>query len=144
MYGNNYGNYGYNMGYGVPAQQSYSQAQQSFMQGYPQAQQRVNDDRIWVQGEVGAKAYLVAPGATATLWDSERPIIYLKSVGANGMPTMQKLPYTVDNQPATPAPSTTLDKSFEDRLERLEKAFETFKQEASKHVQQSNADASGV
>jgi hypothetical protein len=27
--------------------------------------------QIWVQGEAGAKSYLVAPNKTVTLWDSE-------------------------------------------------------------------------
>ena len=27
---------------------------------------------IWVQGEAGAKSYLVAPNTTVQLWDSER------------------------------------------------------------------------
>lgn len=52
------------------------------------------DSRIWVQGEVGAKAYLVAPNNTVALWDSEKPIIYIKSVSSNGMPEMQILAYT--------------------------------------------------
>lgn len=52
------------------------------------------NDRIWVQGEAGAKAYLIAPNATVTLWDSESPTIYIKSADANGMPSTQILDYT--------------------------------------------------
>lgn len=136
MYGNYYG---YNM-YGTNPQ--YPQTQQ----GYQQAQQHGNDDRIWVQGEVGAKAYLIAPGATVALWDSERPKIYLKCVGANGMPTMQTLSYTVDNQPVPPvaAATPTVDKSIEDRLVRLEKAFEGLRQEVHSNVHEPDADDTGI
>lgn len=49
---------------------------------------------IWVQGEAGAKAYLVAPGSTVQLWDSEDQVIYLKSADMSGMPSMRVLDYT--------------------------------------------------
>ena len=50
---------------------------------------------IWVQGEAGAKSYLVAPNTTVQLWDSESPVIYLKSADASGMPSIKTLDYTV-------------------------------------------------
>lgn len=61
-------------------------------QQYYQPQQ--NGTPIWVQGEAGAKSYLVAPNSTVTLWDSESQTIYLKSADASGMPTMKVLDYT--------------------------------------------------
>jgi len=51
-------------------------------------------DRIWVRGEEGANSYLVAPGASIVLWDSESPTIYIKSADARGIPTMEILDYT--------------------------------------------------
>ena len=75
--------------------------QQPTLQGAPpQMQQPVpptqadNGGIIWVQGEAGAKAYLVAPGNTVQLWDSENPVIYLKSADMSGMPSMRILDYT--------------------------------------------------
>ena len=50
---------------------------------------------IWVSGEAGAKAYLVAPNTTVQLWDSENQTIYLKSADASGMPSMRVLDYTM-------------------------------------------------
>jgi hypothetical protein len=41
---------------------------------------------IWVQGESGAKSYIVAPGNTVMLLDAENSIFYLKSADASGMP----------------------------------------------------------
>lgn len=41
---------------------------------------------IWVQGEEGAKGYLVAPGESRLLMDSEGNHFYLKSTDAQGMP----------------------------------------------------------
>ena len=77
---------------------------------YPQIQQPIqpapqNNSLIWVQGEAGAKSYLVAPNNTVTLWDSEAQIIYLKSADASGMPAMKVLDYTIrdaNNAPRTP------------------------------------------
>lgn len=40
----------------------------------------------WVQGEAGAKSYLVAPNTTVMLMDSESDVFYLKSTDASGMP----------------------------------------------------------
>ena len=51
----------------------------------PMAQQG-NSGLIWVQGEAGAKSYLVAPGNTVMLMDSEGERFYLKSADASGMP----------------------------------------------------------
>ena len=50
---------------------------------------------IWVQGEAGAKSYLVAPNSTVTLWDSESHTIYIKSADATGMPSIRTLDYTI-------------------------------------------------
>ena len=58
-----------------------------------QAQQQ--NGIIWVQGEAGAKSYLVAPNNTVQLWDSESQTIYLKSADASGMPSMKVLNYTI-------------------------------------------------
>ena len=59
------------------------------------AQQPAQGGLIWVQGEAGAKSYLVAPNSTVQLWDSEAQVIYLKSADASGMPSMKVLDYTI-------------------------------------------------
>jgi nitrous oxide reductase accessory protein NosL len=48
--------------------------------------QQTNNGLVWVQGETGAKSYLVAPGCTVMLMDSEGERFYLKSADASGMP----------------------------------------------------------
>lgn len=55
----------------------------------------LNGNIIWVQGEAGAKSYLVAPNTTVQLWDSESQTIYLKSADASGMPSIKALDYTI-------------------------------------------------
>ena len=72
---------------------------------YPQFQQPAQsapqqNGIIWVQGEAGAKSYMVAPGQTVQLWDSEEKIIYLKSADTSGMPSMKILDYTIRGEEA--------------------------------------------
>ena len=67
------------------------------------AQPTQNNGIIWVSGEAGAKAYMVAPNTTVQLWDSESQTIYLKSADASGMPSMRIIDYTIrDNTPKGP------------------------------------------
>lgn len=89
-------NYG---GYYQPSQTPY--VQQPYNYNLPQNQpQQVGI--TWVQGEAGAKSYLVAPNTTAILWDSETPVIYVKSADVNGMPSMRIIDYKYrDMEPTT-------------------------------------------
>ena len=49
----------------------------------------------WVQGEAGARAWMVAPGSVAMLMDSERSVFYIKSTDASGVPMpMRTFDYT--------------------------------------------------
>ncbi len=83
----------YQQGQNVYYQQGQQQGQQMMSQQGQPAQQ--SDERIWVQGEVGAIAYWVAPGCTVVLWDVERPVFYIKSVNLNNVPLpMQTFNYS--------------------------------------------------
>ena len=82
--------------YQYPIQQA---AQSQAMSGSP----------IWVQGESGAKSYLVAPNSTVQLWDSESQTIYLKSADASGLPSMKILDYTIRPQNGSILPSVASD-----------------------------------
>lgn len=106
------------------------QQPQTYQQPQPQVQQATGDERIYVQGEVGAKAYLVAPGNTVTLWDSERQTIYLKTVSPTGIPSMQCLNYTVDAPKTDATPKD--DKVLTGRIEALESAVNALKSKLAK------------
>lgn len=73
---------------------------QSYMGNMPNQNYSMNNQPqqqstgiIWVQGEAGAKSYLVAPNTTVQLWDSESQRIYIKSADASGMPSMKTVEY---------------------------------------------------
>ena len=62
--------------------------QPNYLQQYQQAfaPRQATGNIIWVQGEAGAKSYIVAPGMTVLLMDSEGDKFYIKSTDASGMP----------------------------------------------------------
>lgn len=73
----------------------------------PQVQQtqppQTNQGLLWVQGEAGAKSYLVAPNTTVLLMDSEGSRFYLKSTDNAGMPSLRVFEYSEVSQNALQA-----------------------------------------
>jgi hypothetical protein len=64
------------------------------MQGFQMPMQQLRPDPTglnWVQGEAGAKSFLVSPNATVVLWDTESPTIYIKSADATGKPLAMRI-----------------------------------------------------
>ena len=49
------------------------------------------NDMIWVLNENEATSYPVAPNNSVVLWDKNEPVIYVKSVNNQGMPSMRVL-----------------------------------------------------
>ena len=74
--------------YPAPMQDNLMQMRQAYQQPTPQMQpnQPQNNGVIWVQGEEGAKAYMVAAGNSVLLMDSEGSTFYIKSTDQSGMP----------------------------------------------------------
>ena len=91
------------MAYGVgypnyPNQQYGGPVPQQYVPSYPQQPQQNSGGIIWVNGEAGAKSFLVGPNQTVQLWDTEDQIIYLKSADASGMPSIKIIDYTIREQ----------------------------------------------
>lgn len=63
----------------------------------PPTSQKPSNELIWVQGLEGAKGFLVAPNNTVVLWDTENPVIYVKSADASGIPSMRVLDFKERN-----------------------------------------------
>ena len=74
-----------------PTQSNAFPTQQSVGTSQPTTQSALN----WVQGEAGAKSYLVAPNSTVVLWDTESQTVYIKSADPTGMPSIKTLDYTI-------------------------------------------------
>lgn len=59
----------------------------------------------WVNGDVGAQAYLVPPNSATILMDSDRPIFYIKTSDASGRASIQAFKYEeIKAETAPPAP----------------------------------------
>lgn len=76
---------------------------------------------IWVNGEEGAKAYMVSPNHTVALWDSETQTIYLKSADNVGRATIQYLDYTVRDIPK----SEDIFKDLQEKVASLEEQIKS-------------------
>ena len=89
----------YNPQYQQPMAQPMQNAQMP-MQGQP------TNDFLWVLNENEATSYPVAPNNTVILWDKNLPTIYIKSVNAQGVPSMRVLDFTERTATAPRMPST--------------------------------------
>lgn len=56
------------------------------LRGQAQPMPQNQSSMIWVQGEAGAKSFLVAPGQHVQLMDSEAEVFYIKGADASGVP----------------------------------------------------------
>ena len=84
--------------------QQYQQPMPQQMQPVQTVQQPANDF-LWVLNENEATSYPVAPNNTVTLWDKNLPTIYIKSVNAQGVPSMRVLDFVerTSTSPTTPS-----------------------------------------
>lgn len=80
----NNGLFGQNSGYIPPLQNN----------NIPPTNNQSQNNLNWVQGESGARAWLVAPNNTILLMDSESQRFYIKSADGSGMPSMRIFEYT--------------------------------------------------
>lgn len=127
---NNYFPAGYQQMY-YP-QQNQMQGTQMSLQNQPQL--APNSNLIWVQGEAGAKSYLVAPNQTVQLWDSENQVIYLKSADGSGMPSIKVIDYTVRSPQSTQDEKKEVEGKFisKDELNGLRDELESLKHDVEK------------
>lgn len=84
--------------------QQYQQPMAQQMQTAPMPiQNQPTNDFLWVLGQTEAEGYPVAPNNTVTLWDKNLPTIYIKSVNAQGVPSMRVLDF-VERTSTNPTP----------------------------------------
>lgn len=119
---------------------SQQQAQQPMQQPAPQNQQI-----IWVQGEEGAKAYMVAAGNSVLLMDSETSTFYIKTTDNSGMPQPLRIfDYTerkAQQKQAVQEKAETKDYVTREEFDALVAKFETLTAKKKKEVA-SNAEPS--
>ena len=108
------------------------------------------DERIWVQNETSAEAFLLAPSGFARLWDSSQPRFYEKRADATGRPLHMEIYEYKRVTPQINAPTEEVNKlpledinakieAINERIDRLEQ-----KKGAVKNATKSNADDTSV
>ena len=108
----------YSNAFQPPYQDRLSQLQNSYQNAIPQAPaQPVNQGLLCVQGEAGAKSYLVAPNSTVLLMDSETQRFYLKSTDGSGMPNLRVFEYAEVSPNSAPQSTANLDDKYVTREE---------------------------
>lgn len=108
--------------YSQPYQDRLAQLQNQYQQIIPQAQAQpqTNQGFIWVQGEAGAKSYLVAPNTTVLLMDADAQRFYMKSTDAYGVPSLKTFEFSEVVQThlqTVPQVTENLDNKYVTRIE---------------------------
>lgn len=94
------------------------QQYQPMQQMTPSAPQQAAPSIVWVQNEMEAANYLVAPNSAVTLWDSNSPVVYLKQADASGKPSMKI--YDLVERTQRPVQAPSVEYAPLSRLEALE------------------------
>lgn len=112
-------------------QQGINNDRLAYLQGYqqqmpPTPNTAPNQGLIWVQGEAGAKSYIVAPGSNVLLMDSEAQKFYIKSVDGSGMPTMKVYEYK-EVTPREMQETKADEENLKSEIEKLKNEIENLK-----------------
>ena len=120
----NYPYYGYQpyQPYQPPMADQLMQLRQNQVQpNMQQVPQQQAPSIVWVQNEMEAANYLVAPNSAVTLWDSNAPVVYLKQADASGKPSMKIYDLVERTQrPVQAAQAPAVEYAPLSRLEALE------------------------
>lgn len=146
--------YPYQPNYFVPGQPAPDQLQQLRMAQQPmqpmqqqqQPQQQNQSSLIWVQGEAGAKSYMVANGNSVLLMDSESQTFYLKSADASGMPSMRVFDYheRASQKPQPHAATPTADYVTREEFNALSSRLDAMTAKQAKKKKEAIADEPAV
>lgn len=92
-----------------------------------------SDDRIFVQGELAAQAYLVAPNSFVRLWDSTSNTFYEKRADASGRPYMEAYEYKLKTQEKVTqtVPDQTDKIDYMEKINALEKRIMVLEKKGS-------------
>lgn len=95
--------------------------QNQYQPNMQQVPQQQSPSIVWVQNEMEAANYLVAPNSAVTLWDSNAPVVYLKQADASGKPSMKIYDLVERTQrPLQAQQATAVEYAPLSRLEALE------------------------
>ena len=101
------------------------------------------DERIWVQGQNAAEAYLVAPNGFVRLWDSSKPVFYEKRADSVGRPFMETYEYTRKDADAPKInPSMTTERNiYADEINGLKSRLDVIENKLKEDSNDTKSDA---
>ena len=121
-----------------------------YQTNYSNLSQSNQDERIWVQNEMSADAYLIAPNGFVRLWDANKNRFYEKRADATGRPyPLEVYEYKkIDASSALQVAGQGIDYSKEieglmRRIEALEEALNEQSNADDTRVQQIQSELSG-
>lgn len=135
---------------------AYKQQMQQPIQTNAQTQQMpqtanmgVKNDMLWVLNKNEADSYPVAPNCSVVLWDKNAPTIYVKSMSANGVPSMRTLDFTERTEIPQNVPTikeSDLDGKFATReqFDDLRADFDGLKAEYDKLIRLQNEEKAKI
>lgn len=92
------------------------------------------DERIWVQNETAADAYLIAPGGFVRLWSATEPVFYEKRADATGRPLPMDIYEYTKRSPGTVEPAKTEAMDYKKEIEALQARIEALEQKGTVKV----------
>lgn len=99
------------------------------------------DERIWVQGEEAAKAYLVIPNGFVRLWDSTRPVFYEKRADASGKPSIVAYEYhTNATQPPNSEEKENSGNKYDEKINNIYERLNALEERMSDYEQTESYD----
>lgn len=102
------------------------------------------DERIWVQNQSAAEAYLMAPNSFVRLWDANQPIFYEKRSDATGRPLPLETYEYSKRKPIEASFDNGKAIDYKNELEALQRRVEALERGRNESVSESNNDDAKV
>ena len=110
---------------------------------YQNQNQPAQDERIWVQNQMAAEAYLVAPNGFVRLWDASKPVFYEKRADVTGRPMpLDVYKYEKTSIQANLSDNSTID--YRNELDGLMRRVEALEKGLKNANAESNTDDTNV
>lgn len=102
------------------------------------------DERIWVQNQNAADAYLMAPSSFVRLWDANQPVFYEKRTDATGRPLPMEVYEYTHRKPVEASLDASNAIDYKKEIEGIIRRVEALERGIKNEHTESDADDSAV
>ena len=103
-----------------------------------------NDERIWVQNENAAEAYLMAPSSFVRLWDANKNVFYEKRSDATGRPLPLEVYEYTHRKPVQAIKDESNGIDYQKEIEGILRRLDALERGSDESVKKSNDDDTAV